>query len=181
MRVTDEYLWDLGKTFKRRNRLTAELTHALCTAIVRGAHHLEASRVLGIPDSTYNDWFKRGEREPDSIYERFRDCVKQAKSVRDTRRVQKIEDLGDVKDDWRAQAHILKCQSREIYGDTAQPLDDTKQVTGASFDPAQLDALPEEDKRVLERILKKLAGEATSPAAGFTGSVHQLPAKEPAK
>lgn len=184
--MADALIWKNRGLRKRRNVLTHELTAGICDAIVMGMHEIDAARALGVPRSTLNDWKKRGEHEPDSIYERFAECISQAISIRNNVLVQNIKDKSEGSDtqraDWRADAWLLQRQSGDLYSENVQPIDMGNPVTGASFDPAKLDALPEADKRALESILKKLAGGSDDgQAAGFTGSIRQLPAREPAE
>lgn len=58
----------------RPTGLTEAIQQAICERIEKGFFLEPTVRELGLAESTVWEWLKRGEREPDSVYSRFRDA-----------------------------------------------------------------------------------------------------------
>lgn len=169
--------WKASIAKRRRNRLTEELTAALCETIANGADPRLAYETIGLPKSTWDDWRNRGEHDKgkDTIYEHFRICTDAAMALNYQEKLNKIEGIGDSEDDWRALAHVLKVSNPDRFGDKkAVAMMPTAPPTGANFAPAAIDALSEEKQRQLAAILEEIAGNQGNKPAGFVGTVKQI-------
>ncbi len=62
----------------RPTKLTLELQHTICDAILAGNHLVSAAALAGINKTTLHAWLKRGAREASGVFDKFLIAVKQA-------------------------------------------------------------------------------------------------------
>ena len=74
----------------RRVTISQNIIDALTQAVSKGLYLDSACALVGIGVSTYYQWAKRGESEPDSLYSQLTDAVKKAESVDQETRLARI-------------------------------------------------------------------------------------------
>jgi hypothetical protein len=81
---------DVTRFGARRDKLTIEMQHEICSKIVRGSHRQDAAVAAGVSRSTFVHWMLRGKQEPDSKFAVFRRAVEQAEAESSVRVVDAV-------------------------------------------------------------------------------------------
>ena len=88
----------------RKTILTPELGKSICDMISAVATIKEASHANGLNESTVHEWIQKGTADPESVYGKFAESVRHARSRRTMSLKAQIRSHG--KKDWRALAAL---------------------------------------------------------------------------
>jgi hypothetical protein len=84
----------------RKTLLTPELGKSICDMISAVATIKEASHANGLAETTVHEWIQKGNADPDSVYGKFAESIRHARSRRTMSLKAQIR--GHGKRDWRA-------------------------------------------------------------------------------
>jgi hypothetical protein len=103
----------------RKLKLNDDLIKKIVSAIEIGTYNKVAARAVGIDESTFYMWLKKGEEAKakgiNNIYSQFYDAVKEAESramIRHLSNIVKASQEGN----WQASAWILERRYPELWG-----------------------------------------------------------------
>ncbi len=101
----------------RRTRLTPEVMRVITNVIAKGGSDKAAYEAVGIGETTFYAWLKKGEvaRRSDSVYREFWEGLTRARSLHQMYHLGTINAAAD-KGDWRASAWILERRYPDVYG-----------------------------------------------------------------
>jgi len=95
-------------------KLTSELQKKICDLIASGSFNNRAAEACGISETTFYDWFSRGEKSTKGVYANFYNAVKQAEAESEAVAAGRIFVAGET--DWRANAWYLERKFRHRWG-----------------------------------------------------------------
>jgi len=142
----------------RPTKLTPELQAKAEKLIASGNYASTTCRLLGISESTWYDWLKRGkESKRKNRYSEFSDAIKRAEAAAEARAVSGIMAAG--RKNWTAYAWYLERKSPDRWGrkDKLQ-----QEISGPNGQPVEvemevdLSCLSDEELRTLVAIQQKL-------------------------
>ena len=103
----------------RKCKLTPELSSKICKYIEDGNYAIHACNAVGINDTTFYDWLKRGDIDitdgKDSIFSQFLRLIKEAEAkgiLKHVKNITKIASEGE----WTASAWFLERKYPELFG-----------------------------------------------------------------
>lgn len=129
----------------KKGKLTPARYEAIIKYVRSGACITHAANAVGINNNTLNEWLRRGEEEPDSIYALFLDDFRRAKSFAVIRNIGIVQRA--AVDDWNAAKWLLSVLEPEIYGNKSVV---KTEITGANGEPFKTEIIISDDE------LKKL-------------------------
>jgi len=129
----------------KKGKLTPARYEAIIKYVRSGACITHAANAVGIDNNTLNEWLRRGEEEPDSIYALFLDDFRRAKSFAVIRNIGIVQRA--AVDDWNAAKWLLSVLEPEIYGNKSVV---KTEITGANGKPFKTEIIISDDE------LKKL-------------------------
>ena len=129
----------------KKGKLTPARYEAIIKYVRSGACITHAANAVGIDNNTLNEWLRRGEEEPDSIYALFLDDFRRAKSFAVIRNIGIVQRA--AVDDWNAAKWLLSVLEPEIYGNKSVV---KTEITGANGEPFKTEIIISDDE------LKKL-------------------------
>jgi transposase len=97
----------------RKTKLTKEMIDKIATFIANGNYVETACKALGIGQSTYYEWMKKG-REGKKPYAELAETVKKAEAIAEAKRIQTI--LMASEETWQAAAWYLERRYPERWG-----------------------------------------------------------------
>jgi len=97
-----------------KTKLTPELQEEILNLIRAGNYVKDACLAVGIDESTYYKWIKRGEKAKSGIYFQFVQSTKKARAFARALRVEKITDA--MEENWQAAAWWLERTDPEHWG-----------------------------------------------------------------
>ena len=155
----------------RPTRLNAELTRQFCALLSDGISITATCDALGVSQSKYFDWLKKGE-ECEQPYAEFREKATRARANGKIALVRQI--LADK--DWRAKAWYLeRCWSDEFARTVERPLPrrppeslpDLSKSIKLQFPDGFMEQMHEENARMVTSLMKLLpAGAGINPRTG---------------
>lgn len=103
-----------GKAASRPTKLNAATRDAIVEYVTAGMPKGIAAEAAGIGKSTFFDWIKRGEAEPDSDFSDFSDAIKKAYAEAAVRNLAIIQLA--AKTNWQAAAWYLERTRPDEFG-----------------------------------------------------------------
>ena len=105
--------------FRKSNlKLNQDLIDKVCKYIRAGNYVEPSCRACGIGITTYYEWMKKAEIEPNSIYATFKKAIEEAEAEAEI--AIELEMRKKVPEDWRAGDTILKKRFRKRWGDNVK-------------------------------------------------------------
>lgn len=132
----------------RNTKLTPKTQEIICQAIKRGCYLNTASNLAGISYPTLRRWLKLAS-ENDPNYIDFGKAVKMAFAQFESDSLNKINQFGEEKSDWRATAWILQHRKRDQWGK-----DTTERSLNRLIDSFLLLLKDELDSETFKRIIE---------------------------
>ena len=146
------------------NGRPTKLTPAVHDAIVgmtREGNYAEVSaQAAGISGPTFWRWMKRGEEEPGSIYERFREDILKARAEAENEAIKIIKGAA-LDGTWQAAAWYLERSKPERWR-----LRQTTEMTGKDGGPIEQKITGDEARREVSALIDELAERRARKAAG---------------
>lgn len=149
----------------RKTALTSRLASRICARVARGVPLNHAARASGIPESTVNQWYKRGCDEPNSEWEKFALQVDAARGIAVSRRVIRIDESGKS-GNWQADKFWLETQTQEFA--PRKQIEHTGQVNHAhihahvpvgNIDPSELANIGQVIGKLLQPAIETTASQ----------------------
>jgi len=99
----------------RKTKLTSELQKQICDLIKRGNYTKTACLAVGIDESCYYKWIKRGEEAKTGIYFQFVQSIKRVQEEAKVRYLERIREAAD-NGNWTAAAWFLERKYPDEWG-----------------------------------------------------------------
>ena len=87
-----------------KTRLTKEIGKKICQLVAQGNYPSSACEQVGVPNSTFFGWLKRGETTQEEPYKSFAGALRMAESISESSAIAEIVESPD----WRARAWFLE-------------------------------------------------------------------------
>ena len=87
-----------------KTRLTKEIGKKICQLVAQGNYPSSACEQVGVPNSTFFGWLKRGESTQEEPYHSFAGALRMAESISESSAIAEIVESTD----WRARAWFLE-------------------------------------------------------------------------
>tara|TARA_R110000823_G_scaffold18273_4_gene57203 strand:+ start:1205 stop:1678 length:474 start_codon:yes stop_codon:yes gene_type:complete len=98
-----------------KTRLTKELGKIICDLVSRGNYPSSACEQVGVPNSTFFGWIKRGEATNEEPYYSFAKALRMAESISESNAISEIVESQD----WRARAWYLERRFQDRWSQKA--------------------------------------------------------------
>ena len=142
----------------RKCKLTPELQSKICKYIEDGNYAIHACQAVGIDESTFYDWLKRGDIDvtdgKDTIFSQFVQSIKEAAAKAILKHVANIALVAEA-GEWTASAWFLERKYPDLFGKrTVEPVVENKILIQLRDTGQEMLAIQSNDKRLLPEVIK---------------------------